>query len=68
MEKAYIALFTCAASRAVHLKLCENLTANCFERALKEFVARRGVPKLTLSGNAKTFKAIAGWLNKIKFG
>ena len=62
MEKAYIALFTCAAKRAVHLKLCENLTTNCFKKVIKEFVARRGVPKLIVSNNAKTFKATAGWL------
>ena len=31
MEKTYIALFICAATRAVHLKLCENLKANCFK-------------------------------------
>ena len=49
MEKAYIALFTCAATRAMYLKLCESLTANCFKRALKEFVARRGVPKLIVA-------------------
>ena len=61
-EKAYIALFTCAATRAVHL---ENLTANCFKRALKEFVARRGAPKLIVRDNAKTSKATAGWLNKL---
>ena len=65
MEKAYIALFTCAATRAVHLKLCENLTTNCFKRALKEFVAHRGVPKLIVSDNAKLFKATAGWLKKL---
>lgn len=39
--KAYIALFTCASTRAVHLKLCRDLTAVEFQRALKEFVARR---------------------------
>ena len=65
MEKAYIALFTCAATRAVHLKLCENLKANCFKRALKEFVARRGVPNLIVSDNEKTFKTTAGWLKKL---
>ena len=65
MEKAYIALFTCAATRAVHLKLCENLTANCFKSELKEYVARRGVPKLIVSDNAKTFKATEGWLKKL---
>ena len=64
-EKAYIALSTCAATRAVHLKICENLTADCFKRALKEFVARRGVPKLIVRDNAKTSKATAGWLKKL---
>ena len=65
MEKAYIALFTCAATRAVRLKLCENLKANCFKRALKEFVALRGVVKLIVSDKVKTFKATAGWLKKL---
>ena len=65
MEKAYITLFTCAATRAVHLKLCKNLTANCFKRAFKEFVARRGVRKLIVSDNSKTFKATGGWLKKL---
>ena len=65
MENAYIALFTCAATRAVHLKLCENSKANCFKRALKEFAACRGVTKLIVSDNAKTFKATAGWLKKL---
>ena len=65
MEKAYIALFTCAATRAVHLKLCENLKANCFKRVLKEFIARRVVPNLIVSDNAKTFKTTAGWLKKL---
>ena len=65
MEKAYTALFTCAATRAVHLKLCENLKANFFKRSLEEFEARQGVPKLIISDNAKTFKATAGWLKKL---
>ena len=57
IEKTYTALFTCAATRAVHLELCENLTTNCFKRALKKFVAHEAVPKLIISDNAKTFKA-----------
>ena len=58
-------MFTCAATRAVHLKLCENLTANCFKKALKEFVARRVVPKLIVNDNTKTFKVTSGWLKKL---
>ena len=64
--KAYIALFTCATTRALHLKLCRDLTAEEFQRALKEFVARRGTPRLIVSNNGKTFTATKKWLNKLK--
>ena len=37
--KAYIALFTCTDTRAVHLKLCRDLSSAEFQRALKEFIA-----------------------------
>ena len=64
--KAYIIIFTCAATRAVHLKLCKDQTAEEFQHALKEFVARRGTPNLLVSDNAKTFHATSNWLKKIK--
>jgi len=64
--KAYIALFTCATTRALHLKLCRDLTAEEFQRALKEFIARRGTPRLIVSNNGKTFTATKKWLNKLK--
>ena len=64
--KAYIALFTCATTRAVHLKLCRDLTAEEFQRAMKEFVARRGTPRLMVSDNGKTFTATKKWLSKLK--
>ena len=53
--KAYVALLTCASTRAVQLKLCKNMTAEEFKRDLKEFVIRRGAPDLIVSDNAKTF-------------
>ena len=52
--KAYIALFTCASTRAVHLKLCRNLSATEFQRASKEFTARRGCSQAIVSDNGKT--------------
>ena len=55
MFKAYIALFTCAASRAVHLELTPDLDSATFIRALKRFIARRGFPSLLISDNATTF-------------
>ena len=56
MTKSYIALYTCASTRAVHLELVPDLTADAFIRSFWRFTSRRGVPKLMVSGNAKTFK------------
>ena len=56
MNKAYIALFTCATTRAVHLELVPNLRAESFTRALIRFKGRRGTPALIVSDNGKTFK------------
>ena len=65
-KKAYIALFTCSATRALHLRLCKDLSAEELKRALKEFVARRGTPRVMVSDNGKTFVATSKWLNKLK--
>ena len=64
--KAYIALFTCTSTRAVHLKLCRDLTAPVFQRALKEFVGRRGSPKQMVSDNGRTFIATKKWLTTLR--
>ena len=61
--KAYVALFTCASTRAVHFKICKDMTAEEFKQGLKEFVVRRGTPHLLVSDNAKTFKAMKKWLS-----
>ena len=57
MTKVYIALFTCATSRAVHLELVSSLDAPTFLLCLRRFTGRRGLPKLIVSDNAKTFQA-----------
>ena len=56
MNKAYITLFTCAASRAAHLELVPNLSAESFISALIRFNGRRRIPTLTVGDNGKTFK------------
>ena len=58
MRKVYVALFTCCVTRAVHLELVEDLSVETFKRCLRRFIARRGVPTLIVSDNAKTFKGI----------
>ena len=57
--KAYIALFTCATTRAVHLELTADMTAKTFRMALERFVATWGMPNLMVSDNGSTFKATA---------
>ena len=64
--KTYIALFTCASTRAVHLKLCRDLPALEFQRVLKEFVAWRGCPHTIVSDKGKTFVATGKWLSVLK--
>ena len=56
MKKVYIALFSCAVTRAIHLDINEDLETGTFLRCLRKFIARRGVPQLIISDNAKTFK------------
>ena len=58
-RKAYVALFSCATSRAVHLDLLEDMTTEEFQRTMKEFMARKGIPSLLVSDNAKTFQSTA---------
>ncbi|XP_044171905.1 uncharacterized protein LOC122956303 [Acropora millepora] len=59
MNKAYIVLYTCASSRAVHLDLVPRLTTEVFVRSFKRFITRRGVPNLVVSDNGSTFKGEA---------
>ena len=58
MNKAYIALYTCASTRALHLDLVPELSSQAFLRSFRRFVARRGIPARVLSDNAKTFKSM----------
>ena len=65
MEKVYIALFSCCVTRAIHLELVEDLSAATFRRCLRKFAARRGMPALMLSDNAKTFQATERALKRL---
>ena len=56
---AYLALYACSLTRAVHLDLVKSLTAPEFIISLKRFIARRGRPELIYSDNAATFQAAA---------
>ena len=66
MHKIYIAVFTCCVTRAVHLELVDDLSAETFQRALRRFSARRGTPNLIVTDNAKTFKATAKAIKELQ--
>ena len=55
MHKAYILLFTCAATRGVHLELCPDMSTPCLIRCLKRFISRRGKFNMAISDNFQTF-------------
>ena len=57
--KAYICLFTCASTRAIHLEVVTSLTVESFIRAFRCFCARRGLPSTIIRDNVKTFKSAA---------
>nr|XP_018900622.1 PREDICTED: uncharacterized protein LOC109032781 [Bemisia tabaci] len=56
-KKAYLTLFVCFVTKAVHLELCPDLSAAGFIDTFKRFISRRGIPSLVFSDNAKTFVA-----------
>ena len=63
--RAYVCLFTCASTRAVHLELTRRLSAEPFLLAFRRFTSRRGLPATLLSDNAKTFKSASKEVVKI---
>ena len=63
--KVYVCLYTCASTRAVHLELTKELSAVAFLQSFRKFCARRGVPAVIMSDNAKTFKHSSKEIKKI---
>ncbi|XP_062713451.1 uncharacterized protein LOC134290347 [Aedes albopictus] len=64
-RKAYIAIFVCFATRAVHIELVSDLSTPAFLAALRRFVARRGRMKEIHSDNGTAFKGAANELRRI---
>ncbi|XP_056641512.1 uncharacterized protein LOC130448253 [Diorhabda sublineata] len=49
--KAYIALFVCFSTKAIHLELVSDLTLAAFIACCRGFVSRRGIPSNVFSDN-----------------
>lgn len=54
-NKAYIAIFVCMATKAVHIELISGLDTAAFLSAYRRFISRRGKPGEMLSDNGTTF-------------
>lgn len=55
LTKAYICLFICFTTRAMHLELVTSLSTNDYILALKRFISRRGKPRTIFSDNGRNF-------------
>jgi len=64
-KKVYIALFTCTASRAIHLEVVEDLSAKEFLDALRRFSNRRSTPAIIISDNATNFESSAETIKRL---
>jgi hypothetical protein len=62
---AYIVLFTCATTRALHLELASDMTTDKFLMAFRRFSGRRGIPYNIYSDNARTFHAASKELGEL---
>lgn len=62
---AYICLFVCLTTKAIHLELVTDLTTNAFLATLKRFIGRRGKPVSILSDNATNFTGAANLLREL---
>ena len=63
--KVYLCLFTCATTRAVHLEIVQDLTAERFPLAFRKFAGRRSLPTIMISDNGSTYLSAANELRSL---
>ncbi|XP_043466349.1 uncharacterized protein LOC122501140 [Leptopilina heterotoma] len=68
-RKAYIALFICCCTRAVHIELVSDGSSATFLAAFQRFVSRRGKPTNVYSDNGHNFvradRELSQFLNEL---
>ena len=65
--KSWVVLFTCAIYRAVHLELVTSVSTECFLRAFRRFISRRGRPAVIYSDNGTNFVGMSTAMRKINW-
>ena len=64
--KAYLCIFACSLSRAIHLELLRNLETSTFIMCLKRYIARQGRPRVVYSDNGGAFTKTSKWLEQLR--
>ncbi|XP_065074640.1 uncharacterized protein LOC135698542 [Ochlerotatus camptorhynchus] len=64
-RKAYVVVFVCFCTKAVHLELVADLTTAKFLQALRRFVSRRGLCSVIYSDNGRNFVGAANELRQL---
>ncbi|XP_062533726.1 uncharacterized protein LOC134202744 [Armigeres subalbatus] len=63
--KAYVAVFVCFSTKAVHLELATDLSTACFIQALRRFISRRGKCAKLFSDNGTNFVGARNAMEKL---
>lgn len=61
-KKAWVCIIVCMVTRAIHLELVQDLTADEFLLAFRRFIARRTTPTFVVSDNAPQFRVTSSVL------
>lgn len=65
LTKAYISVFVCLVTRAIHLELVSDETTEAFIEAFRRMVARRGLVAEMVSDNGRNFVGANNYLKTI---
>lgn len=63
---AYMCIFVCFATKAVHFEVVENQSTSAFIATLLRFVSIRGVPEIIYSGNGRNFVGASKELTQLR--
>ena len=65
VKKVWVCLYTCMVTRAIHLELIQDMSADEFILGFKRCVSQRGSPVEIVSDNASQFKAASKVLETV---
>lgn len=63
--KSYICVIVCMSTKAIHIEVVSDLSAQALLAALRRFTSRRGLPSDIFSDNGKNFKGVSNHLKQL---